>query len=50
MGTTRDPFDLSGRAFIVTAGTKGIGRGVVGQLLLRGANVVFTARRQESCD
>jgi NAD(P)-dependent dehydrogenase (short-subunit alcohol dehydrogenase family) len=45
-----DPFDLTGRAFIVTAGTKGIGSGIVGQLLLRGANVVFTARRQESCD
>jgi NAD(P)-dependent dehydrogenase (short-subunit alcohol dehydrogenase family) len=45
-----DMFDLTGRAFIVTAGTKGIGSGIVGQLLMRGANVVFTARRQESAD
>jgi NAD(P)-dependent dehydrogenase (short-subunit alcohol dehydrogenase family) len=45
-----DPFDLAGRCFIVTAGTKGIGSGIVGQLLLRGANILFTARRQESAD
>jgi dehydrogenase/reductase SDR family member 4 len=46
----KDLFDLQGRSFIVTAGTKGIGSGIVGQLLMRGANVVFTARRQESAD
>jgi NAD(P)-dependent dehydrogenase (short-subunit alcohol dehydrogenase family) len=46
----RDPFDLNGRCFIVTAGTKGIGGGIVGQILLRGGNVLFTARRQESAD
>jgi dehydrogenase/reductase SDR family member 4 len=46
----KDVFDLQGRSFIVTAGTKGIGSGIVGQLLMRGANVVFTARRQESAD
>ena len=45
-----DPFDLGGRTFLVTAGTKGIGEGIVGQLLMRGANVAFTGRREASCD
>lgn len=38
--------DLSGKAVIVTGGTKGVGRGIAGRFLEAGANVVVCARHE----
>ncbi len=41
-----DAFDMSGRVVIVTGGTRGVGRGVTGRFLSRGADVVICGRRE----
>lgn len=40
----RDPFDLSGRAALVTGGSKGIGKAIAAALLRAGADVLITSR------
>ena len=42
-----DRWTLEGRTALVTGGTKGIGRGIVKELLEKGARVLFTARSEE---
>jgi len=41
-----DPLDLTGRAVIVTGGTKGVGRGIAAQFRGAGASVVVCARHE----
>jgi NAD(P)-dependent dehydrogenase (short-subunit alcohol dehydrogenase family) len=41
-----DPLDLSGRAVIVTGGTKGVGRGIAERFRVAGAWVVVCARHE----
>lgn len=43
-------FDLEGRVVIVTGGTRGIGRALVGGLSAAGASVVLTGRDARSCE
>jgi NAD(P)-dependent dehydrogenase (short-subunit alcohol dehydrogenase family) len=43
-------FDLTGRVALVTGGTKGIGHGVVRQLLTAGADVALTSRTAADCE
>jgi gluconate 5-dehydrogenase len=40
----RDPFDLSGRAALVTGGSKGIGKAIAAALARAGADVLITSR------
>jgi Tropinone reductase 1 len=42
-----DRWTLEGRTALVTGGTKGIGRGIVEELLEKGARVLFAARSEE---
>jgi NAD(P)-dependent dehydrogenase (short-subunit alcohol dehydrogenase family) len=42
--------DLSGRAAIITGGSRGIGLAIAQRLAAAGANVVLTSRKQESAD
>jgi NAD(P)-dependent dehydrogenase (short-subunit alcohol dehydrogenase family) len=41
-----DPLDFTGRAVIVTGGTKGVGLGIARRFLTAGADVVVTARSE----
>ncbi|HEY9564448.1 MAG TPA: SDR family NAD(P)-dependent oxidoreductase, partial [Nocardioides sp.] len=43
-------FDLTGKVCVVTGGTKGIGHGIVRQLLGAGASVLLTSRSAADCD
>ena len=45
-----DPFDLSGKAAIVTGSSRGIGKAIAEALAQRGANVVISSRTQEACE
>lgn len=42
--------DLTGKVALVTAGTRGIGRGIVEEFVARGASVVMTGRSKEKGD
>lgn len=42
--------DLSGRAALITGGSRGIGRAIAAELLSRGANVTITARKAEALE
>ena len=42
--------DLSGRVAVVTGGSRGIGLAIVSKFLVRGARVLFTARRPEGLE
>ena len=42
--------DLTGRTAIVTGASRGIGLAIAQRLAAAGANVVLTARKQESAD
>ena len=42
--------DLSGRTAIITGASRGIGLAIAQRLAADGANVVLTARKQESAD
>jgi NAD(P)-dependent dehydrogenase (short-subunit alcohol dehydrogenase family) len=43
-------FDLTGKVAVVTGATKGIGLGIVQQLVAHGAKVVVSSRNQALCD
>lgn len=48
--TTVDPlFDVSGKAVLVTGGTRGIGAMVAEAFVVRGAKVLITSRSPEAC-
>src|ERR1700751_4301798 len=47
---TKQLFDLSGRAAIVTGGSIGLGRQMAQGLAEMGANVVLCARKKERCE
>ncbi len=40
------PHDLHDRRILVTGGTSGLGRALVGELVARGAHVAFVARHR----
>ncbi len=42
-------FDLDGKIAVVTGSTKGIGRGIVEQLVAHGARVVMSSRTEDDC-
>ncbi|HUB54485.1 MAG TPA: SDR family NAD(P)-dependent oxidoreductase, partial [Mycobacterium sp.] len=44
------PSNLSGRTAIITGASRGIGLAIAQRLAADGANVVLTARKQESAD
>ncbi len=45
-----DRFDMTGRVAIVTGGSRGIGRAVVGGLAAMGAKVVIASRKADACE
>lgn len=47
MATGLQQFDLTGRAAIITGGSKGLGRAMAAGLASAGANVLLTSRNEE---
>ncbi|NLT06466.1 MAG: glucose 1-dehydrogenase [Solirubrobacterales bacterium] len=43
-------FDLTGKVALVTGGSRGLGRAIVGGLAAAGADVVIASRKLESCE
>ena len=50
MGTTEDPFDVSGRVAVITGASTGLGARFASCLAERGARVVLAARRTQRID
>jgi NAD(P)-dependent dehydrogenase (short-subunit alcohol dehydrogenase family) len=45
-----DRYDLSGQVAIVTGGSRGIGRAIVGGLAEAGADVIIASRKKDACE
>lgn len=45
----KDPFDLTGKAAVITGSSRGIGRAIAEAMAARGAKVVITSRKAEAC-
>lgn len=43
-------FDLTGKNVLITGSSRGIGKAIAKQMLLHGANVVISSRKQDNCD
>jgi NAD(P)-dependent dehydrogenase (short-subunit alcohol dehydrogenase family) len=48
--TPADRFDLTGKVILVTGGSRGLGRSMVGAFAAAGADVVVTSRKLEACE
>ena len=46
----KDPFDFTGKVALVTGGSRGMGRQMVLAFAQRGADVVITSRKMDSCE
>jgi NAD(P)-dependent dehydrogenase (short-subunit alcohol dehydrogenase family) len=46
----KDPFDFTGKVALVTGGSRGMGRQMVLAFAERGADVVITSRKMDSCE
>lgn len=43
-------FDLTGKNILITGSSRGIGKAIAKQMLLQGANVVISSRKQDACE